>query len=280
MTVSPIRAAFDRANAEGRAAFVAYLMAGYPDMATSIELALAVAEAGADAIELGVPFSDPLADGAVIQHAAQGALASGMTLEKCFDVARAVRAKSDVPLILMGYYNPFLRMGLARAFAEAAVAGVNGVIVPDLPPEEAGDLTTATRAADLRPVFLVTPTSSPARVALVARAARDADSPFIYVVSLSGVTGARTDVAATLPDLLQRVRSHTGDTPLGVGFGISRPEHAAAVAQIADGIIVGSALINAFDHADPGTGVAAVASLARELRAGAHHSSVPSSDAH
>ncbi len=269
MTASPIRAAFDHAKAEGRAAFVAYLMAGYPDAATSIDLAVAVAEAGASAIELGVPFSDPLADGAVIQHAAQIALQQGMSLAGCLDVARAVRAKTDVPLMLMGYYNPFLHMGLARAFAEAAVAGVSGVIVPDLPPEESGDLVTAGRDAGILPIFLVTPASSQERVALVARTAREAESPFIYVVSLSGVTGTRTNVAATLPDLLRRVRAKAGDTPLGVGFGISRPEHAASVARMADGVIVGSALLNAFDRADPGTGVAAVAALARELRAGA-----------
>ncbi len=266
MTAQAIRAAFGRARDEGRAAFVAYLMLGYPDLATSVELARAIAAAGADVIELGVPFSDPLADGATIQHASQIALEHGATLARCFDAARAIADATTAPLALMGYYNPLLRMGLDVACARAAASGVAGLIVPDLPVEESAPLCEAARARDISPIFLVTPTSPAARIARVTAAASAAGSGFLYCVSLSGVTGARGALPPDLPDFVARVRERAGDVPLGVGFGISRPEHAAAVARFADGVVVGSALLNAFDAAPAGQGIAAAADLVRSLR--------------
>lgn len=265
----PIRAAFERARAEHRSAFVAYQMAGYPDIETSIALARAVADAGADVLELGIPFSDPLADGASVQHAGQHALEQGMTLASCFEVAASVAEHSDIPIVLMGYYNPFLRMGLAEACQRAATAGVSGLIIPDLPAEESEPLIAAARPHGISLTFLVTPTSPEARIAKVAQISQEAESGFVYVVSLSGVTGARSSLSETLPSLVEGVRRHTGDLPLAIGFGISRPEHVATVAKLADGFAVGSALINAYDAAPAGEGVAAVATLARELRAGA-----------
>jgi tryptophan synthase alpha chain len=265
MAESPIRAAFARAQAEGRAAFIPYLMAGYPDEATCVDLARALAEAGADVIELGVPFSDPLADGATIQHASQHVLAGGMTLAKCLDLAQTISAATQVPLVLMGYYNPFLRMGLAEAFRQAGAAGVAGVIIPDLPADEAAPLIAAAAPHGISPIFLVTPTSPTARITQVAAAARAAESGFVYVVSLSGVTGARAALAGDLPAFLARVREATGDIPLAVGFGIARAEHATTIAPLADGIVVASALIDAFDRAPEGTGVAAVGALAGTL---------------
>ncbi len=270
MTESPIRAAFARAQGAGRAAFIPYLMAGYPDEATCVEMARALADAGADIIELGVPFSDPLADGATIQHASQHVLGQGMTLPKCLALARTIYAATQVPLVLMGYYNPFLRMGLAEAFRQAAEAGVVGVIIPDLPADEAKPLIEAAAPHGISPIFLVTPTSPAARLTQVAAAARAADSGFVYVVSLSGVTGARAAVAGDLPAFLARVRAATGDIPLAVGFGIARAEHAAAIAPLADGIVVASALIDSYDRAPAGTGVAAVRALAGELHDAAH----------
>jgi tryptophan synthase alpha chain len=265
MERSTIRAAFTRANAGGRAAFVAYLVVGYPDLATSIALAQAVAEAGADAIELGVPFSDPLADGATIQRASQIALDRGTTLATCFDAARQIAESTAGPLALMGYYNPFLRMGLDEAFRRAADAGVGGVIIPDLPVEEAGPAVSQAQAHHVSPIFLVTPTSPEVRIARIAAAAQEAESGFLYCVSLSGVTGARASLPADLPAFVARVRHHAGNVPLGIGFGISQPEHAALAARLGDGIIVGSALLNAFDAA-PADGIAAVATLVRSLR--------------
>lgn len=272
MATGTIRAAFARAKAEGRAAFVPYLMAGYPDIPTCVALATALATAGADVIELGVPFSDPLADGATIQHASQHVLDHGMTLARCLDVAQAITDATHLPLVLMGYYNPFLRMGLAEVCARASQAGVRGLIIPDLPAEEAAPLIAVARPYGISPIFLVTPTSSPERIRQVAQAARDAESGFLYAVSLSGVTGARSALSQDLPAFVQRVKHQIGDIPLAIGFGIALPEHTRAVAQLADGVVVASALLNAFDHAPPGTGVASVGQLASELRDAAQRS--------
>jgi tryptophan synthase alpha chain len=266
MADAPIRAAFARARAEGRAAFVPYVMAGYPDMATSQAMALALAASGADVIELGVPFSDPLADGATIQHASEAALARGMTLAGSIALAKSISQETDVPLVLMGYYNPFLRMGLAAACRAAADAGVRGLIIPDVPAEEAAPLIAAAAPHGITPIFLVTPTSSPARIAQVAQAAQQAQSGFIYAVSLSGVTGARAVLAQDLPAFLAQVRAAAKGIPIAVGFGIARPEHAAQIAHMADGVVVASALLNAYDAAPPGAGIAVVGALARELR--------------
>jgi len=241
-------------------------MLGYPDAETSIALAQAIAGAGADVFELGVPFSDPLAEGVTIQHASQRALEQGTTLEKCLDMARAIADTTDVPLAFMGYYNPFLQMGLDVACERMAAAGVSGLIIPDVPVEEASVLIAAGKAHGVNTIFLVTPTSPDERITRIAEAAHKAESGFIYCVSLSGVTGARDELRPELPAFVGRVRRWVGDLPLCIGFGIAQPRHAVAVAQIADGIAVGSALINAFDHAPDGEGITAVATLARSLR--------------
>jgi tryptophan synthase alpha chain len=230
---------FARARAAGRPALICYLPVGFPDLEATLELVPALVRGGADAIELGVPFSDPLADGTTIQRASQRALEQGATLARCLDVAATVRQRVDVPLLLMGYYNPFARYGLARLAASAAQAGVDGFIVPDLPPEEADELCAVAQPHGLATVFLLAPTSTEERIAAVAARAQG----FIYCVSLTGVTGARDALRADLAAFLGRVRRRT-PLPLAVGFGVARPEHVRSIGAIADGVIVGSALID------------------------------------
>ncbi len=267
-TSAPIAAAFARARAEGRVALVPYVMAGYPDEAVSEKLAVALGEAGADVIELGVAFSDPLADGATIQHASQAALDRGMTLGKALALAARVHARVATPLVLMGYYNPLYAFGLARFCEEAARAGVTGLIVPDLPPEESEPLRSAAAAQGIELIFLVTPTSPDARIAKVAEIASKTGGGFVYCVSLSGVTGARDDLPKELSAFLARVRAAT-NLPLAVGFGVSRPEHVAKIGQMADGAVVASALLNTVDAAPPEKRVAAGVTYFRALQAGA-----------
>ncbi len=260
MGTARIAAAFAASKARGEVALIPYAAAGYPDQATSEAIVRALADAGADLIEIGIPFSDPLADGATIQHATQVALQHGITFERCLDLVRAVRPQVAAPILFMGYYNPFHRRGVAAAVAACAAAGVDGLIVPDLPPEEAGDLLAATRAQDLGLIFLVSPVSSDARLAQVAAAG----SGFLYCVSLTGVTGARQALSATLPAYVARVRRQT-DLPLAVGFGLSTPEHIAALAGLADGAVFASALIDHLREA-PGHEAAAAAAFLRRLR--------------
>jgi len=267
-TSAPIAAAFTRARAEGRAALVPYVMAGYPDEATSEALVVALGEAGADVIELGVAFSDPLADGATIQHASQRALENGMTLGKALRLAARVHARVATPLVLMGYYNPLYAYGLERFCEEAARAGIAGLIVPDLPPEESEPLRTAATARGIELIFLVTPTSPDTRIAQVAATAGKTGGGFVYCVSLSGVTGARDDLPAELPAFLARVRAATS-LPLAVGFGVSQPEHVTKIGQVADGAVVASALLNAVDAAPPEERVAAGIAYFRALQTGA-----------
>jgi tryptophan synthase alpha chain len=246
--MNQIAATFGLLRHSGRAALMPYLTMGYPKLESALTLVPTLVEAGADLIELGVPFSDPLADGATIQAASQQALRNGMTLALCLQQAAALRGQGVlVPLVLMGYYNPLLQMGLADFARRAAHAGIDGVIVPDLPPEEAEGLQSALRAEEIDLVFLLAPTSDEHRVREVARQG----SGFLYLVSLTGVTGARSDLPSELEELVARVRSAT-DLPLAVGFGISTPAHVARVARVADGVIVGSALIAALGRAaDP-----------------------------
>ena len=232
---------FERLERERRTALMPYLTMGYPHRESALELVPAVAEAGVDLIELGVPFSDPLADGATIQASSQQALENGMSLVLCLQQAETLRARGvTLPFVMMGYYNPILQMGI-EAFADrAAQAGVDGAIVPDLPPEEAGALRAALHARGIDLVFLLAPTADEARVRTVA----ELSSGFLYLVSLVGVTGARNRLPAELEAFVARARSATA-LPLAVGFGIGTPEQAARVARIADGVIVGSALIKA-----------------------------------
>ena len=257
--VRAIAATFASAKAAGRATFMPYWMIGYPDVPTSIEIVNALIDAGADAIELGVPFSDPLADGVVIQAAGQMALEKGTTLADCIRAVKAIRGHApQTPLLLMSYVNPLLAYGLERYVADATDAGADGFIVPDLPPDEAGMLLSQCDAHGLALIELLAPTSSADRIKLVTNTAKG----FLYLVSLTGVTGARDALSPELPGFISRVRATT-DLPLVVGFGISRPEHVRQIKQMADGIIVASALI----RAQSASGLDAALALARELRA-------------
>jgi tryptophan synthase alpha chain len=239
-----------------------YLTMGYPDLDSALDLVPAVVEAGADLIELGVPFSDPLADGATIQAASQRALDRGMTLSRCLEQVALLRARGiAIPLVLMGYYNPILQAGLAPFARDAAAAGLDGLIIPDLPPEESGPLRSAMEAAAIDLVFLLAPTSGAERLRLVVERTRG----FLYLVSLVGVTGARDELSPGLASWIATVRSTTR-LPLAVGFGISTPSQAARVADLADGVIVGSALVQAMTEGhDP---IAAAAAFVASLRAG------------
>ncbi|TAH48503.1 MAG: tryptophan synthase subunit alpha [Chloroflexota bacterium] len=228
-----------------RAALMPYLPLGYPSINISRELIRVAQEAGADVLELGIPFSDPLADGPVVQHATQVALQNGMTLKKCLEMVQDARANGvTIPLVLMGYYNPLLQYDLKKFARDAFEAGADGVIVPDLPMEEAEELQNAAHSQDLHVVFLAAPTSSEERLKKITKATRG----FLYLVSLTGVTGARNGLAEGLEDFVTRTRAVT-DKPLCVGFGISSAEHARRVAQFADGVIVGSALVAKFGEA-------------------------------
>jgi tryptophan synthase alpha chain len=260
-----IAEAFALARAEGRAALVTYVMAGDPDLATSEAMALACVEGGADLVELGIPFSDPMADGPTIQHAAERALAAGTTLAGVLEVAKAVRARSGVPIALMGYLNPILSFGVDRFAAAAARAGVDALIVPDLLPEEA-EVLAPLAGRGVRTVFLLAPTSTPARIEAAARAA----SGFLYFVSVAGVTGAKRPVAAEVGPVVAAVRARS-PVPVVIGFGVSDPAQARALAPLADGVVVGSAVVSRV--AEPGARRvraervrAFVRSLARALR--------------
>lgn len=242
-TASRIADAFAKAASEGRIVLAPFITVGYPTLERSKKLVRAIAEAGADMVEIGIPFSDPLADGATVQRASQRALEQGVTLVDAFAMIEQLRAEGlTIPIVFMGYANPFWQFGLEKLAARAAEVGVDGFIVPDLPAEEADEWVQAFRAAGRDLIFLVAPTSTEQRLQRVAEQA----SGFIYCVSLTGVTGARESLAADLADYIGRVRART-DLPLAIGFGISTPEHVAEVAGIADGAIVASALINYLD---------------------------------
>ncbi|HZO38766.1 MAG TPA: tryptophan synthase subunit alpha [Methylomirabilota bacterium] len=229
---------FARLRARSERALMPYFTAGDPSLADTRRLVIEAARRGADVIELGVPFSDPLADGPVVQRAGTRALAAGATVPRVLETVAALRAETDVPLVLMTYYNPVLAFGL-KAFARTAVdAGADGAIVVDMPPEESEPLASEAASAGLDLVYMVAPTSTLQRVRLIAKTSRG----FIYVVSLTGVTGERQELPAGLASQIEVLRGVTAK-PLCVGFGISTPAHAAAVGRIADGAVVGSAIV-------------------------------------
>jgi tryptophan synthase alpha chain len=237
--VNRIQTTFSSLKQSSRTALMPYLTLGYPEKNSALDLIPALVSAGADLVELGVPFSDPLADGATIQVATQQSLANGMTLDLCLEQAHHLRVCGiTIPFVLMGYYNPIFQFGFKQFTDRAADAGIDGVIVPDLPPEEAEPLIAALRVKDILPIFLLAPTSDLMRVRKVV----ELTEGFIYLVSLVGVTGARDDMSPDLATFVQRVHRET-EKPLAVGFGISTPQQAARVSMIADGVIVGSALI-------------------------------------
>ena len=258
---SRIAAAFRKAQQRQIAALMPYFTLGYPDRETSMAVVEAIASYS-DLIELGVPFSDPLADGPTIQRSTQIALEGGTTTAACLEMVSALRQRGvDTPVMLMGYYNPILAYGEAQYVRDAAAAGADGFIVPDLPPEEARGLEQLADAAGLALIHFLAPTSSPARIGNVTARAQG----FIYLVSLTGVTGARRRLQQDLADFVARVRAKTS-LPLAVGFGISTPEQAAAVGRLADGVIVGSALINAADTAANENKPEAAAKFVRSLQ--------------
>lgn len=252
---------FHAALAQRTAALMPYFTLGYPDRATSLDVIEAIAPYS-DLLELGVPFSDPLADGPTIQHSTQVSLEQGTTVADCLAMVRELRGRGvTAPFLMFGYYNPMLAYGLERFVADAGAAGAQGFIVPDLPSEEAADLEQLAADAGMVYVHFLAPTSNPRRIAYVTARAQG----FIYLVSLTGVTGARSELQADLADFVARVRAET-DTPLAVGFGISTPALAAAVGRLADGVIVGSALIDAVDRAARGDEATAAADFVRSLR--------------
>jgi len=222
-------------------ALVPFLTAGFPKRNSTPELVMALAGSGASMIEIGIPFSDPVADGPTIQASSQIALQNGLRLQDIFRQVEQIRVKSDIPLLLMGYYNPILACGLEKFAQAASNAGVDGLIVPDLPPEEGNGLGTACHRAGLSLVYLIAPTTPPERIAKIDAASTD----FCYCVSTTGVTGERKKLSAELKDFLLCVRMRT-KKPFVVGFGISTPEQAAAVAPLSDGVVVGSALVRIF----------------------------------
>ena len=256
--MNAIANAFARARDEKRAALVCYAMGGDPSLAETEKLLLALDAAGADVLELGVPFSDPIADGPVLQAAALRALHGGTTLRSLLAMAARLKGKLRAPIVLMGYANPFFRFGLEELAAAAAASGIAGAIVPDLPLEEAGPLRDALANRGLDLVLLCAPTTGEKRMARIAQASRG----FVYAVSVTGVTGARADLPPELAAHLAKLRA-LSPVPIAVGFGIARPEQAAAMGKLADGVVVGSALVAAHhEH-----GVAAAAELISSLRA-------------
>ena len=248
---------FEVLRQEGRKAFVAFVTAGDPSLPRTVEVALDLEQAGVDVLELGVPFSDPLADGPVIQRASERALANGTTLAAVLGVVREIRRRSELPLVLFSYVNPLLRYGLPRLAKEAREAGVDGVLVTDLPPEEAREWLPIARDADLDTVFLAAPTSSPERL----RRAAEASRGFVYAVSRTGVTGEREALSEDARPLVARLREMS-DQPVALGFGVSTPEHVAQAAAVADGVVVGSALVRALEQEPE----ASLAGLVRWLR--------------
>lgn len=255
-----IAQAFARAQAENRAAFVAYLCAGDPDTESSLDACRALLRNGVDVLELGVPFSDPLADGLTNQLAAQRALEGGMTAERVFEFVRTLRDEfPETPIVFYTYYNLVFSNGVDAYVAKAKAAGLDGLLTLDLPPEEAEELQTACTRHGLKTVFIVAPTTPEDRLPVIC----DATTGFIYYVSREGVTGERDSVAANVPDAVATIKRHT-DLPVVVGFGISKREHVTEVAAHADGVVVGSALVNVIrerveKRSDIGTAMAAKA---------------------
>lgn len=259
---SRIAETFERLRSRGVIGIIPYLTVGFPERESTLEIVPALVEGGAAAIELGIPFSDPLADGATIQRSSQVALANGVTVRFCLETAAALRQLGvDVPLIFMGYFNPLLQFGLERFVSSCAEIGVDGLIVPDLPPIESDELAGLCRQYGRDLIFMVAPTSTDAHILEVARQA----SGFLYCVSLTGVTGARDRLDEGVGAFLARVRRYT-DLPLALGFGIARPEHVREAAALADAVVVGSALIDRIGQARPDRQAEAARSFIEWLR--------------
>ncbi|NQX10475.1 tryptophan synthase subunit alpha [Microbacteriaceae bacterium VKM Ac-2855] len=257
--VSSVAETISRRNAEAAGALIGYLPVGFPDLTTSIDAAVAMAENGVDAIELGLPYSDPVMDGPVIQRATQTALAEGFKLRHGFEAVKAIRERVDVPVLVMTYYNPVLQYGIERFATDLAEAGGSGLITPDLIPDEGAEWIAVSERLGLDRVFLAAPSSTDARLRQSVAQSRG----FVYAVSTMGITGARTDVDSAARTLVDRLRL-AGDAYACVGLGISTGEQVAEILAYADGAIVGSALVRALGSG----GVAAVAETSRMLAAG------------
>ncbi len=240
LAMNRIESAFSKAKSEGRSAFVSYVCAGDPDIDTSLDVCRTLIKSGVDVMELGVPFSDPLADGLTNQLAAQRALEAGTTQADVFQLVRNIRKENDeVPIVFYTYYNLMFSNGLDQYIADAKAAGVDGLLVLDLPPEEAEDHMASCEKHGMKTVFLIAPTTPPARVAYIAKFA----TGFIYYVSRTGVTGVREDLADDLNEMVGMIRKAT-DKPLVVGFGVSKREQVKTICELADGVVVGSAIVN------------------------------------
>ena len=249
-------------QSQGEKAFVAFLMAGDPDIATSIRVIVDLAEAGVDIVELGIPFSEPIADGPVIQRSGERALRSGANLPRILQMVRDIRRESQVPLLLFSYFNPILRYGFDRFAADAVASGADGALITDLSVEEAGPYVAEMRRQGLDTVFLAAPTSTDQRLKRVA----ELSTGFVYAIARAGVTGAHEQLSAAAAPLLGRLRAST-TLPLAVGFGISRPEHLTELAPLADGVVVGSALVRCLEE-HPENPAHHAAEFARWLREG------------
>jgi len=261
--MSRIEDKFAYLKGRGETALVTFVTAGDPDLAATEEIVLQLERSGCDLIELGVPFSDPMADGPTIQLSSERALASGTTLPGILELVKRLRMRTQVPIVLMGYFNPIFIYGAERFAVDAAAAGVDGLLVVDLPPEEAAELKGATDQSGLDLIFLLTPTSDSSRVEAVSRLGRG----FIYYVSVAGVTGARSAVADTLAARVTSVRDEL-NLPLVVGFGISDPSQAAQVAKVADGVVVGSALVKYFERYQGAELLQELGAFVADLKAG------------
>jgi tryptophan synthase alpha chain len=261
-TTTRISRRFAELARAGELGLVAYITAGDPSLEATRQIVVAAAEAGADVIELGVPFSDPLADGPTIQRASERSLRAGTTLAGVLDLVAAIRRESQVPLVLFSYYNPVLQMGLEQFAARASAAGADGALITDLTPEEAGDYRAALHARGMDTVFLAAPTTTEERFARIA----DASTGFLYLISRTGVTGAREAMPEDLPALVRRAR-HATKLPLAIGFGISLPGHVSILGGLADAAVVGSALVEEIERAaTPAAAAAAVAARIRSLK--------------
>jgi tryptophan synthase alpha chain len=261
--VNPLDALFERTRSEGRAALIGYLPAGFPSVAGAVEAMHAMVEGGVDAIEVGLPYSDPLLDGPTIQDAVDRALTAGVTTNDVLDTVRAVAA-TGVPTMVMSYWNPIERFGVERFARELAMAGGSGVITADITPEEAAEWLDASAVEGLSRIFLVAPSSTPERIALTT----EATSGFVYAAAVMGVTGAREHVGSAARELVDRTRTTTS-LPVCVGLGVSTGDQAAEIAAFADGVIVGSAFVRILlDAPTQQTGIDGVRALAADLRAG------------
>jgi len=261
---SPIAQSLTQARQQGRAAFIPFLTGGFPDYATSMALLRALDQGGADVIEVGIPFSDPLADGPTIQFSSKLALDAGATPQGVLAAIAGAMDGRRAPVVVMTYYNPVLNMGLETFAGQCRSAGVAGVIIPDLPPEEAGPWLAAARARDLDTIFMAAPTTPPQRRQCIFQDCRG----FLYYVSMTGVTGSQLAMDQSMLEAIQEIR-RASPLPVAVGFGVATAQQAAMLAGVADGVIVGSALVRQLlEASDPEAGVAAALALAQEIRGG------------